>query len=170
MSGNTLRHAGRSISLRKRIRRRRTRRQERADVYERLGISGTGRPFRRVFPIGRRTGVDNMVFGDGSPDGVYRGMGRGLGRLLLSGFDNIISYLIANVAGGLLSTDTVAWGSKADYPIWSSLFRVRPAILHGAEIRYLEYAQERIARSSVKHVLDGFRQEGEHARRSAAAC
>src|SRR5690606_17123253 len=40
-----------------------------AEIYERLGIAGTAsRPFRRVFPIGRRTGVDNMLFGDGSPD------------------------------------------------------------------------------------------------------
>ena len=99
-----------------------------------------------------------MVFGDGSPDGVYRGMGRGLGRLLLSPrFDSIISYLIANVAGGLLSTDTVAWGSKADDLIWSSFGY---ASLSMGRDRYLEYAAERIARSSVKHVLDGFRQEG----------
>ncbi|MGP5253577.1 tubulin-like protein [Brachybacterium sp. JB7] len=158
MSGNTLAMLGEIFAAQGSADGGRAGRND-ADVYERLGISGTaGRPFRRVFPIGRRTGVDNMVFGDGSPDGVYRGMGRGLGRLLLSPrFDSIISYLIANVAGGLLSTDTVAWGSKADDLIWSSFGY---ASLSMGRDRYLEYAAERIARSSVKHVLDGFRQEG----------
>lgn len=130
-----------------------------AEIYERLGVAGTAaRPFRRVFPIGRRTGVDNMVFGDGSPDGVYRGMGRGIGRLLLSPrFENIISYLVANVGGGGLDTKTVAWGAKADDAIWSSFGY---ASLSMGRDRYLEYAAERIARSAVGHVLNGFRQEG----------
>lgn len=130
-----------------------------ADLYERLGVSGSaGRPFRRVFPIGRRTGVDNMVFGDGSAEGVYRGMGRGLGRLLLSPrFDNIVQYLIANVGGGGISTDTVAWGSSADDAIWSSFGY---ASLSMGRDRYTEYASERIARSAVDHVLNGFRLTG----------
>lgn len=133
--------------------------REDAEIYDRLGIAGTAaRPFRRVFPIGRRTGVDNMVFGDGSPDGVYRGMGRGIGRLLLSPrFDQIISYLVANVGGGGLDTEKVAWGAKADDAIWSSFGY---ASLSMGRDRYLEYAAERIARSAVDHVLNGFRQDG----------
>lgn len=133
--------------------------REDAAIYDRLGVAGTSaRPFRRVFPIGRRTGVDNMVFGDGSPDGVYRGMGRGIGRLLLSPrFDQIISYLVANVGGGGLDTEKVAWGAKADDAIWSSFGY---ASLSMGRDRYLEYAAERIARSAVDHVLNGFRQDG----------
>lgn len=130
-----------------------------AELYSLLGETGTaGRPFRRVFPIGRRTGVDSMVFGDGSAEGVYRGMGRGLGRLLLSPrFDSIVQYLIANVTGGNLSSEAVAWGAKADDALWSSFGY---ASLSMGRDRYAEYASERVARRAVDHVLNGFRQEG----------
>ena len=37
------------------------------------------RAFKRVTPIGLRAGGSGAVFGDGTPEGVFRGMGRGLG-------------------------------------------------------------------------------------------
>ena len=42
-------------------------------------------PFARVFPVGRYIGADRTIFGDGSQFAVYRGLGRGLAGLMMSG-------------------------------------------------------------------------------------
>jgi hypothetical protein len=158
MAGNTLAMLGEILSAQATAGGGVTGRTD-AALYRTLGVEGSGdRPFRRVFPVGRHAGDGGMVFGDGTADGVFRGMGRGIGRLLTSPrFDDLVQYFIGNGAATTATIGEVGWGSAPDNIAWGSFGF---ASLSTGRDRYTEYAAERIARRSLDHVLDGFRRAG----------
>ncbi len=70
-------------------------------------------PFARVFPVGRFVGVERNLFGDGRPDTVYRGLGRGLAGLIMSGqaTEQFVAYDLGNTASPHGDMDLMGWGS-----------------------------------------------------------
>ena len=127
-------------------------------LYASLGIKNyAGRAFKRVTPIGLRAGGSGAVFGDGTPEGVFRGMGRGLARYISSpAFRDFVSYDIANQVE-VPDRDLVGWGVDPTDTAWSSFGY---ASLSTGRDRYAEYASQRIARRAVDHALDGFKLSG----------
>ncbi|MBO3724372.1 tubulin-like protein [Actinomyces bowdenii] len=130
-----------------------------ASLYSSLGLSNrAGRAFKRVTPIGLRSGGSGAVFGDGTTEGLFRGMGRGLARYISSSaFDDYVSYDIANQVS-IPGRDLVAWGVDPTDTAWGSFGY---ASLSTGRDRYAEYAAQRIARRVVDHSLDGFRLAGD---------
>lgn len=128
-------------------------------LYETLGLTNrAGRAFKRVTPIGLRAGGSGAVFGDGTTEGVFRGMGRGLARYISSSaFDDYVSYDIANQVS-IPGRDMTSWGVDPTDTAWGSFGY---ASLSTGRDRYAEYAAQRIARRSVDHSLDGFRLVGD---------
>ena len=95
-------------------------------LYETLGLTNrAGRAFKRVTPIGLRAGGSGAVFGDGTTEGVFRGMGRGLARYISSSaFDDYVSYDIANQVS-IPGRDMTSWG--VDHGHGVGLLRLRVA-------------------------------------------
>ena len=129
------------------------------DLYAKLGVSVTaGKAFKRVTPIGLKAGGSGAVFGDGSSEGVFRGMGRGLARYIAGdAFQDYVSYDVANHID-VPNRDLVSWGVDPDNTAWSSFGY---ASLSTGRDRYAEYASQRLARRAVDHVMDGFRIPGD---------
>ncbi len=117
-------------------------------------------PFARVFPVGRYIGADRTQFGDGSQFAVYRGLGRGLAGLMMSGTasDQFVSYDLGNTASPAGDKDLLGWGISVWDPLpwgtygFSSLSMGRD--------RYAEYAAQRLARSAADKLLHGHLQPG----------
>lgn len=117
-------------------------------------------PFARVFPVGRYVGAERTLFGDGSQNAVYRGLGRGLAGLMMSGVasDQFVSYDLGNTSSPAGDRDLLGWGNQVWDPLpwgtygFSSLSMGRD--------RYAEYAAQRLARSCVDKLLLGHLQPG----------
>lgn len=131
-----------------------TARQDR-ELYSLFGVAASvGRAFKRVTPIGLKAAGTGAVFGDGSTEGVFRGMGRGLARYISSpAFNRYVSYDIANQVT-VPNRDLVSWDVNPTDTAWSSFGY---ASLSTGRDRYAEYSAQRIARRAVDHVLSGFR-------------
>lgn len=129
------------------------------DLYAKMGVSiGVGKAFKRVTPIGLKAGGSGAVFGDGTSEGVFRGMGRGLARYISSNaFQDYVNFDIANYVD-VPNRSLVSWGADPNNTAWSSFGY---ASLSTGRDRYAEYAAQRLARRSVDHVLDGFRIPGD---------
>lgn len=116
---------------------------------------GESIPFARVFPVGRYVGAERTLFGDGSQNAVYRGLGRGLAGLMMSGAasDQFVSYDLGNTSSPAGDRDLLGWGNGVWDPLpwgtygFSSLSMGRD--------RYVEYAAQRLARSSADKLLFG---------------
>lgn len=128
-------------------------------LYSALGLNNrAGRAFKRVTPIGLKAGGSGAVFGDGTAEGVFRGIGRGLARYISSpAFHDFVSYDIANHVV-VPNRELVGWGVDPTDTAWSSFGY---ASLSTGRDRYAEYAAQRLARRAVDHVLDGFRLAGD---------
>lgn len=121
---------------------------------------GEAIPFARVFPVGRYVGAERTLFGDGSQNAVYRGLGRGLAGLMMSGIasDQFVSYDLGNTSSPAGDRDLLGWGNQVWDPLpwgtygFSSLSMGRD--------RYAEYAAQRLARSCVDKLLSGHLQPG----------
>jgi hypothetical protein len=117
-------------------------------------------PFARVFPVGRYIGADRTIFGDGSQFAVYRGLGRGLAGLMMSGTasDQFVSYDLGNTASPAGDQSLLGWG----IPVWDPL----PWGTYGfsslsmGRDRYAEYAAQRLARSCADKLVHGHLQPG----------
>jgi hypothetical protein len=117
-------------------------------------------PFARVFPVGRYVGAERTLFGDGSQNAIYRGLGRGLAGLMMSGTasDQFVSYDLGNTSSPAGDRDLLGWGNEVWDPLpwgtygFSSLSMGRD--------RYAEYAAQRLARSCVDKLLSGHLQPG----------
>ena len=116
-------------------------------------------PFQRVFPVGRFVGAQRTLFGDGSPQAVYRGLGRGLAALMLSGkaTEQFERYDLANSGSPAGDRDYLGWGEDWDPLPWGSFGY--SSLSMGRE-RYREYSAQRIARTSVDRLLHGHVQQG----------
>lgn len=112
-------------------------------------------PFARVFPVGRYVGAQRTVFGDGTPDAVYRGLGRGLSALMLSGqaTQQFVEWDLTNGAGVAGNRHFLGWGNEQ----WNNLpwGAFGFASLSMGRDRYKEYAAQRLARSSADQLLRG---------------
>lgn len=128
-----------------------------------LGALGQSRgegeetPFARVFPVGRYVGAQGAMFGDGSQDAVYRGLGRGLSALMMSAkaTRQFVEWDLTNGAGVAGSTEYLGWGSNWSNVPWGAFGF---ASLSMGRDRYKEYSAQRIARSSVDLLLTGHKQ------------
>lgn len=112
-------------------------------------------PFARVFPIGRYVGAQRTVFGDGTPNAVYRGLGRGLAGLTLSGpaMQQFVEWDLTNGVGDQGSLEFLGWGNRQWNNIPWGTFGF--ASLSMGRDRYAEYAAQRLARSSADKLLHG---------------
>lgn len=117
-------------------------------------------PFARVFPVGRRVGTEGAPFGDGSQNAIYRGLGRGLSGLMMSGAATrqFVQYDLTNGGGLAGLREHIGWGAGA----WDSLpwGTFGFSSLSMGRDRYAEYAAQRLARSSVDRLLNGHLQRG----------
>lgn len=117
-------------------------------------------PFARVFPVGRYVGAQRTIFGDGTPDAVYRGLGRGLSALMMSGqaTQQFVEWDLTNGAGVAGNRRIFGWGNEK----WSNLpwGTFGFASLSMGRDRYKEYAAQRLARSAADHLLRGHLQPG----------
>jgi Tubulin like len=130
-------------------------------ALEALGVAAGGkedrRPFARVFPVGRFAGTDRTQFGDGSPNAVYRGLGRGLAGMMMSPTATMQfqSYDLGNTAAVDGERDLMGWGSDWESLLWGSYGY---ASLSMGRDRYAEYSAQRIAGSCVDRLLNGHKQ------------
>ena len=128
------------------------------EVLRALGIPGGSPPsvpFARVFPIGRFVGAERVQFGNGTRDSVYRGVGRALAAVMLSGqvLHELTAYDFTN--SNPVDTDSrlFGWGdSRSSRLQWGALGYA--ALSMGGE-RYAEYAAQRLARSCVDRLREG---------------
>lgn len=157
MPGNTLAMLGEIVAAQAGAEGRAARLDE--ALYASLGLKNhASRAFKRVAPIGLRAGGSGAAFGDGTAEGVFRGMGRGLARYISSpAFQNYVGYDIANPVR-VPDRELVGWGVDPNDTAWSSFGY---ASLSTGRDRYAEYASQRIARRAVDHALDGFKLPGD---------
>ncbi|MEP9395102.1 tubulin-like doman-containing protein [Gordonia sp. VNQ95] len=120
-------------------------------------------PFARVFPVGRYVGAQRTVFGDGTPNAVYRGLGRGLAGLTLSGpaLQQFVEWDLTNGVGDQGSLEFLGWGNRQWNNIPWGTFGY--ASLSMGRDRYAEYAAQRVARASADKLLHGHLQPGNDA-------
>lgn len=111
-------------------------------------------PFARVFPVGRRVGVEGAPFGDGSQKAIYRGLARGLAGMMMSGAATrqFVQYDLTNGAGLPGQRENIGWGGQWDNLPWGTYGF---SSLSMGRDRYAEYAAQRLARSAVDRLLDG---------------
>lgn len=123
------------------------------------GGEGERIPFARVFPVGRFAGVERTMFGSGRPEAIYRGVGRGLAAMIMSGTATaqFVGYDLGNNGAPNGDRDLLGWGSEwASLPWGSYGF----AGLSMGRDRYAEYSAQRLASSCVQRLLDGHLQPG----------
>lgn len=120
-------------------------------------------PFARVFPVGRYVGAQRTVFGDGTPNAVYRGLGRGLAGLAMSGpaIQQFVEWDLTNGVGDQGSLEFLGWGNRQWNNIPWGTFGY--ASLSMGRDRYAEYAAQRVARASADKLLHGHLQPGNDA-------
>jgi len=117
-------------------------------------------PFARVFPVGRYVGAERTLFGDGSPEAVYRGLGRGLSALMMSksASQQFVEWDLSNGGGTAGNREFIGWGNgQWDNLPWGSFGF---ASLSMGRDRYAEYSAQRLARSSAERLLRGHLQPG----------
>lgn len=117
-------------------------------------------PFGRVIPVGARVGASGTPFGDGSAVGVYRGLGRGLAALMLSGqaTNEFVAYDVVNATTVPTRQDALGWGLDVSALLWGSFGYASVGL--GRE-RYAEYAAQRLARAAVDRLVEGHLQPGD---------
>jgi hypothetical protein len=118
----------------------------------------TSAPFARVFPVGAMVGGDGAIFGDGSMQGIYRGIGRALAGILMSekATENYVDRMLANRSPADTDIRSLGWGQAAADFTWGSLGYASVSL---GRDRYEEYAAQRIARLAVDHLVHGHRDE-----------
>lgn len=116
--------------------------------------------FARIFPIGSAIGGDGAVFGDGTPTGIFRGIGRALAALVLGDAgmqQNFVAHVVGNPQPTPTETDVFGWGTKAESFAWGSFGY---ASLSLGRDRYAEYAAQRLARAAADQLLRGHMDPG----------
>lgn len=117
-------------------------------------------PFARVFPVGRYVGAEQTLFGDGTPNAVYRGLGRGLSALMMSqsATQQFVEWDLTNGGGIAGNREYLGWGNKSWNTLpWGSFGF---ASLSMGRDRYAEYSSQRLARASADKLLRGHVQLG----------
>jgi hypothetical protein len=130
-----------------------------SDLLSALGVSDVAPfAFARVFPIGSAIGGDGAVFGDGTTEGIYRGIGRALAALMLSDVQHrYVAHTVGNPTPTPTEVDTFGWGTQAEAFAWGSFGY---ASLSLGRDRYAEYAAQRLARSAADRLIRGHEDGG----------
>jgi hypothetical protein len=127
------------------------------ELYTAIGFApeATDVPaFARVFPIGSSIGGDGAKFGDGSADGVFRGLGRALAATIGS-HDASTQYTqskIENPTPPPIDRNPLGWGTDPGVFPWGSFGY---ASLSLGRDRYSEYAAQRLARNAFDGLQRG---------------
>ena len=129
-----------------------------AQVFEALGVppEPIDQPaFARLFPIGSSIGGDGAKFGDGTPDGVYRGLGRALAATVSSeqATQQYIKSKVENPNPITVDRRSFGWGTTASVSAWGSFGY---ASLSLGRDRYAEYASQRMARNAFDRLVRGY--------------
>lgn len=128
-----------------------------SELLSALGIPAerTGEaPFGRVFPIGSFIGGDGARFG-ATHDHIYRGLGRALAATMLSE-SATAQYLQTRFENPPPLDDSqtrFGWGATGSVFAWASFGY---ASLSLGRDRYSEYVAQRLARTAVDQLLDGY--------------
>lgn len=111
-------------------------------------------PFARVLPIGRRVGETGAYFGDGTQDGIYRGIARAISGVMQSerASQQYVDYFLGNPEPVVTNSERFGWGMS---PIALPFGSMGYASLSLGRDRYAHYAAQRLARSAVDHLLAG---------------
>lgn len=129
-------------------------------LFKALGVNagGSRNTFARLFPIGARMGAKGARFGDGSPNTVYRGLGRSLAALMTSekSAESFVAYSLGNTGAPEADRSLFGWASPADTPWdfmpWGSMGYAQ---LSMGRDRYAEYSAQRLARTAFDRILTG---------------
>lgn len=132
-------------------------------ILDALGqhVDRSGGPsFARVFPVGKYQGMDRTTFGDGTQQGVYRGLARGLAALMVSGSASASfrQYDLTNKDGLSPNRKYLGWGVEAGERLSWGTFGF--GSLNMGRDRYRHYASQRLARTAVDRLREGHLQEG----------
>ncbi|KAB1644320.1 hypothetical protein F8O06_09710 [Pseudoclavibacter sp. CFCC 14310] len=117
-------------------------------------------PFGRVFPVGRSVGAEKTLFGDGSQQAVYRGLGRGLAALMSSGkaSGDFVEFDLVNASDPTpADPDFIGWGTPAGALPWGAFGF---ATLSMGRDRYRHYAAQRLSHFAVDRLREGHLQPG----------
>jgi hypothetical protein len=127
-----------------------------AQIFEALGIppEPIDQPaFARLFPIGSSIGGDGAKFGDGTHEGVYRGLGRALAATVSSSKATAqYSKKLENPNQKPPKRESLGWGTDPDTSSWLSLGF---ASLSLGRDRYADYAGQRLARNAFDRLIAG---------------
>lgn len=129
-------------------------------LFKALGVNagGSRNTFARLFPIGARMGAKGARFGDGSPNTVYRGLGRSLAALMTSekSAEAFVAYSLGNTGAPEADRSLFGWASPTDTPWdfmpWGSMGYAQ---LSMGRDRYAEYSAQRLARTAFDRILTG---------------
>lgn len=132
-------------------------------ILEALGqhIDRTGGPsFARVFPVSKYQGLERTTFGDGTQQGVYRGLARGLAALMVSGSasSSFRQYDLTNKDGLSPNRTYLGWGVDDGQHLSWGTFGF--GSLNLGRDRYRHYASQRLARTAVDRLREGHLQVG----------
>lgn len=128
-----------------------------SELMRALGVTelvGDQPAFKRVIPIGRRIGGGGAFFGDGSAEGVYRGVARAIAGLMMSqgASDRWVGFTIGNSAITEGDQERFGWRINGEeLPFGSMGF----ASLSLGRDRYLDYAAQRLSRAAMDHLRAG---------------
>lgn len=116
------------------------------------GVQG-GRPFGRLFPIGRHVGATGQLFGDGSQTGVYRGVARMLANMMMSthATHEYIAYRVGN-AQATAPRELFGWDAQSNYLGFGTQGY---ASLSLGRDRYEHFAAQRLSRRVADHLVKG---------------
>lgn len=127
------------------------------DLLEALGLTADRAatpPFGRVFPIGSFIGGDGARFGETHED-VYRGIGRALAATIRSevASTDYLKTRFENPAPLDVDRTRFGWGAESKNMGWASFGY---ASLSLGRDRYAEYVAQRLARTAVDQLVEGF--------------
>lgn len=127
------------------------------DLLESLGLTADRAatpPFGRVFPIGSFIGGDGARFGETHED-VYRGIGRALAATIRSevASTDYLKTRFENPAPLDVDRTRFGWGAESKNIGWASFGY---ASLSLGRDRYAEYVAQRLARTAVDQLVEGF--------------
>jgi hypothetical protein len=130
-----------------------------SQVIRAVGVGGgesVAVPFTRVIPIGNKVGLSGNVamFGDGTLQTVYRGLGRAISALVASdaAFGPWVSYVVGNPLHTPQKRELAGWGGDLQAHQWQGFGYA--SVSMGRD-RYLHYAAQRLAHATVDHLLSG---------------
>lgn len=131
-----------------------------ARLFQAMGVTGdvSAASIGRLIPIGARLGANGATFGDGTPEAIYRGLGKALAALMTSrpALEDFTRYTMGNRGGKDPDRSVHGWGDpndpKADDIPWGSMGYAQLSL---GRDRYAEYSAQRLARAAFERLLSG---------------